>query len=166
LDMHYGGYMFSNTKDYLHWTGAAAESVMNDREPFIVPNSVIEIDNGDGTFSYKENNIPVIYANAHTFYGDYGAFESDLYNVIDKSYLKLRDVSLSYTLPASFTNKFNVNNLRFSFVMGNILLWTPADNPYIDPETTSFGNDISALFGEFMGNPTNQSYTFGMSFNF
>ncbi|MFV0506861.1 MAG: SusC/RagA family TonB-linked outer membrane protein, partial [Bacteroidales bacterium] len=83
LDMHYGGYMFSNTKDYLHWTGAAAESVMNDREPFIVPNSVIEIDNGDGTFSYKENNIPVIYANAHTFYGDYGAFESDLYNVID-----------------------------------------------------------------------------------
>jgi hypothetical protein len=45
-------------------------------------------------------------------------------------------------------------------------LWTPAENRYIDPETTTFGNDIAAKFGEFGANPTNQTYTFGLSFMF
>lgn len=162
LDLHYGGYLYSYTKDYLHWTGSAAESVMNDRRPFIVPNSVV--DNGDGT--YSENTIPVTSNTFHNFYGDYGAFESDAYNIIDRSYLKLREVSLSYVVPNKLVKKFNIQDLRFTVVAGNILLWTPADNPYIDPETTTFGNDLGARFGEFGANPSNQNYTFGLSLKF
>lgn len=162
LDLHYGGYLFSYTKDYLHWTGSAAESVMNDRRPFIVPNSVVA--NADGT--YSENTIPVTSNTFHNFYGDYGAFESDAYSIIDRSYMKLREVSLSYVVPNKLVKKFNIQDLRFSVVAGNILLWTPADNPYIDPETTTFGNDLGARFGEFGANPSNQNYTFGLSLKF
>lgn len=162
IDLHYGGYLYSYTKDYMHWTGSAAESTMNDRRPFIVPNSVV--DNGDGTFS--DNTTPVTSNTFHNFYGDYGAFESDAYNIIDRSYMKLREVSLSYVVPNKFVSKFKIQDLRFSVVVGNILLWTPEDNTYVDPETTTFGNDLGARFGEFGANPTNQNYTFGVSLKF
>jgi len=162
LDFHYGGYIYSYTKDYMHWTGSAVESTMNDRQPFIVPNSVVQ--NEDGT--YSENTTPVTSNTFHTFYGDYGAFESDAYNIIDRSFLKLREASIAYTVPNKIVERFKIQDLRFSFVVGNILLWTPADNQYIDPETTTFGNDLDARFGEFGANPTNQSYTFGLSLKF
>ncbi len=162
FDLHYGGYIFSYTKDYMHWTGSAVESTMNDRQPFIVPNSVVA--NGDGT--YSENTTPVTQNTQHNFYGDYGAFESDAYSIIDRSFLKLREVSLSYVVPNRMIEKYGVRDLRFSVVAGNILIWTPSDNTYIDPETTTFGNDLGARFGEFGANPTNQSFTFGLSLKF
>ncbi|MGQ1891118.1 SusC/RagA family TonB-linked outer membrane protein [Thermophagus sp. OGC60D27] len=160
FDLRYGGYIFSYTKDYLHWTGSSPESVLNDRRPFIVPNSVI--DNGDGT--YSENYIPVNPTALHTFYSN-GGMQRDDYAVIDRSYLKLRDLSLSYEIPKAITNRLKLNTVRISFNASNILLWTPAENPYIDPETTTFGNDISAKFGEFGAIPTNEYYTFGLAFS-
>jgi len=162
LDLHYGGYIYSYTKDYMHWTGSSYESTMNDRNPFIVPNSVVE--NADGT--YSENTTPVTQNTQHSFYGDYGAFEAGLYGVIDRSFLKLRDVSLSYSIPEKVTKKVKVYDVRLSVVVGNVLLWTPSDNTYIDPETTTFGNDLGARFGEFGANPSNQTYLFGLSFKF
>lgn len=162
LDFHYGGYIYSYTKDYMFWTGSAIESIMNLRRPFVVPNSVVA--NSDGT--YSENTTPVTSNTFHNFYGDYGAFESNAGSIIDRSYMKLREVSLSYVVPNKLVKKFNIQDLRFSVVAGNILLWTPADNQVIDPETTTFGNDLGARFGEFGANPSNQNYTFGLSLKF
>ncbi|HBX19556.1 MAG TPA: SusC/RagA family TonB-linked outer membrane protein [Porphyromonadaceae bacterium] len=161
FDYRYGGYLFSQTKDYMHWTGSSPESVLNDRLPFLVPNSVV--DNGDGTFS--ENTAPVNPTALHTFYSN-GGFEGAEYAVISRSYLKLRNVSLAYALPRSICERLNVNSVRLSLNANNILLWTPDENPYIDPETTTFGNNIGAKFGEFNGNPTNQYYTFGVALDF
>ncbi len=161
FDLRSGGHMFSYTKDYMHWTGSSPESVLNDRKPFMVPNSVV--DNGDGT--YSENSVAVDPTALHTFYSE-GGFQSDDFSVIDKSYLKLRDVSLSYELPKALVDRLNLNSVTMSLNASNILLWTPAENPYVDPEITTFGNDISAKFGEFGANPTNQFYTFGLAFGF
>jgi TonB-linked SusC/RagA family outer membrane protein len=161
LDLRYGGYMYSYMKGYQAWTGSGIETTYNDRRPFIVPNSVVEL--ADGTFA--ENTIPVDQDHFHNFYGDQGAFEAGLYELIDRSYLKLREVSLSYNLPKSLTSRLNVQGIRLNMVAGNILLWTPVENQYIDPEVTTFGNDINAKFGEFGANPTNQVYTVGLTIN-
>ncbi len=161
FDYRNGGYIHSQTKDYMHWTGSSPESVLNDREPFLMPNTVI--DNGDGTFS--ENNVPVDPTALHTFYSN-GGFVGEEYAVLSRSYMKLRNASLAYVLPQSLTQKLNVNNIRLSFNAGNILLWTPAENAYIDPETTTFGNDVGGKFGEFNANPSNVFYTFGLSLTF
>lgn len=160
LDFRYGGYIFSGTKDYMHWTGSSPESVLNDRYAFIVPNSVVS--NGDGT--YSENSIPVNPTALHTFYSN-GGFNRDDYAIIDRSYLKLRNVTLGYKLPEKLCEKLKVNSVNLSLTASNFLLWTPGENPYIDPETTTFGNDVSAKFGEFSGNPTNEVYTFGININ-
>lgn len=158
FDFRYGGYMYSYQKDYMRWTGSDFQSTYNERRTFIVPNSVV--DNGDGT--YSENTTPVSSESWHTFYSN-GAFERDNHAIIDKSYLKLREVSLSYDLPKSVCEKIKMEKITASLVVNNILLWTPAENSYIDPETTTFGNDIYAKFGEFGAGPTNQFYTFGVS---
>ena len=160
LDLRYGGYIYSYQKDYMHWTGSGPETVYNDRQPFVIPNSV-RLVNGE----YVENTIPVASTDLHTFYSAGGFDQTDNF-FIDRSYLKLRDVVLSYDLPKSVANRLGFVKIKASLVASNILLWTPKENQYIDPETTTFGNDISAKFGEFGANPTNQSYTFGLSLMF
>ena len=162
FDFRYGGYMYSYTKDYLHWTGANPESVNNDRRTFLVPNSVIS----DGQGGYVENTTPVDPTALHKFYGDGGGFNGDEDAIIDRSYLKLRNVSLAYELPKNLCDKLHVNNVRLSLSASNILLWTADENVYIDPETTTFGNDVSAKFGEYGAGPSNEFYTFGLSFGF
>ncbi|MGY5353922.1 SusC/RagA family TonB-linked outer membrane protein [Wenyingzhuangia sp. IMCC45467] len=158
LDFRYGGYIYSGTKDYMHWTGSSPESVLNDRNAFLIPNSVV--DNGDGT--YSENSIPVNPTALHTFYSE-GGMEGASYAVIDRSYLKLRNVTLAYSIPKSLCEKIKVSAVNLSFTASNFLLWTPKENPYIDPETTTFGNNINAKFGEYNANPTNEVFTFGLN---
>lgn len=162
FDYRNGGYIYSNTKKYMHWTGSSPETVLNDRKPFLIPNSVI--DNGDGT--YSENYIPVDPTALHTFYSDRGGLNGEQSSVISRSYLKLRDAGVSYQLPKSWCSALHVKAVRLSFNVSNILLWTPRENPYIDPETTTFGNDVSAKFGEFNANPSNELYTFGLNLAF
>ena len=73
---------------------------------------------------------------------------------------------LSYTLPKKITDGLGIYDVKFSAIAGNILLWTPADNPYVDPEVTTFGNDVEARFGEFMSNPTSRTYSFSLTLGF
>ena len=161
LDFRYGGYIYSYTKDYMHWPGSAPETVLNDRYPFMVPNSVVI--NADG--SYSENTNPVDPTALHTFYSN-GGFDGPAYAVIDRSYLKLRDVSLSYQFTKNVCEKLKIRGLRVAANASNFLLWKAKENQYIDPETTTFGNDMDAKFGEFGANPTNSSYTFSLNISF
>lgn len=161
FDFRYGGSIYSYTKDYMHWVGSGPETIYNDRNPFIIPNSVV--DNGDGT--YSENTTPVDPTALHTFYSN-GGFNYTDFAVIDRSYLKLRNLSLAYELPSSIAGKLGVRAISASVTASNILLWTPAENMYIDPEVTTFGNNIEAKFGEFGTNPPYQTYVFGLNISF
>ena len=166
LDLRYGGYIYSYSKDYLGWVGSGPETAYNDRNPFLIPNSVVQ--NGtdtNGNPVYVENTTPVDPTSLNTFYSN-GGFEYSDNNVIDRSYLKLRNVSLAYQLPKKICEKLRVSSLRVSATASNILLWTPKDNMYIDPEVTTWGNDISSKFGEFASTPPYQSYVFGVQLSF
>jgi TonB-linked SusC/RagA family outer membrane protein len=161
FDFRYGGYIYCYTKDYMHWVGSGPETVYDDRNPFIIPNSVVP--NGDGT--YSENITPVNPTALETFYSN-GGFQYADFAVIDRSYIKLRNVSLAYQLPKKLCEKLRVSSLRLSASASNILLWTPKENQYIDPEITTFGNNIGAKFGEFATTPPYQSYMFGLQLSF
>lgn len=162
FDIRKGGLMFSRTADINFFTGNSVKTLYNDRKPFVYPNSVQKIDNGDGTYSYEENTIAVDPAHMDDYHRA-SAFERQ--NVIDKSFTKLREVSLSYQLPKSIVEKTPFTGLTVSLIGRNLLLWTPVDNQFIDPEVTSFGNEIEAGFGEFSANPTTRSYGFALMFN-
>ncbi|SMO72273.1 SusC/RagA family TonB-linked outer membrane protein [Solitalea koreensis] len=54
-------------------------------------------------------------------------------NVLDASYVKLRDASLAYSLPKSVLSKLKVSNLTLRTQLSNVMLWK-ANKAGIDPE--------------------------------
>lgn len=54
-------------------------------------------------------------------------------NVVDASYAKVRDVSLSYALPVAVVRKIHAEQLTFRLQVSNLMLWK-ANHDDIDPE--------------------------------
>jgi len=59
-------------------------------------------------------------------------------NVQSSSYMKFRDITLSYNLPALWLHKTSISNCRIYGQVNNILLWT-ANDQHIDPEYYNLG---------------------------
>jgi TonB-linked SusC/RagA family outer membrane protein len=164
FDYRKGGVMYSGTADLLLFTGNSYATTYNDRRPFIIPNSVIEVtDPTDPTkVSYEENTI-VIDESAYTDYWYPTQNKAGSYSqrIIQKSFLKLRDITLSYSLPKKWASKIKASNMSLSVYGRNFLMWTPKSNFYIDPEATNEGNDIASELGEFRTAPV--SHQFGVT---
>lgn len=161
LDIRQGGLMFSRTKDITYFTGNAMQTAYNDRNPFVVPNSVIG--NGDGT--YSENNIP-LYGTTLYNYWDNGALDMGSFSLVSKSFVKLRQVVLGWDLPAKWLTGTPLQGVRLSVYGNNLLMWTPSGNTFIDPEASSFGNDLKGSFGEYSANPSCRKFGFNVNVKF
>lgn len=159
FDIRQGGLMFSRTADITRFTGNSITTTINDREPWIVPGSVTQ--NEDGTFS--PNITPIDREHQDDYYS---AEANDRQNVISKSFVKLREVIVSYDLPSKYLKGTYLKGFTFSLIGRNLLLWTPESNQYIDPETSTFGTDIEGQFGEFSANPSTRSIGFSLKANF
>ena len=163
MDVREGGLMFSRTASITRFTGNSVTTTFNDREPFIVPNSVQRDLNPDGSVSFIENTIPVSKASMDDYYRATALERGD---VIDKSFVKLREVVLSYNLPSKLLEQTPIDFLSFSVIGRNLFLWTPESNQYIDPELSTFGTDLSSQFGEFSANPSTRSIGFSIKTRF
>lgn len=145
VDMKEGGSFVSQTKAATEFNGTAVNTTIYNREPYIIPNSVIE--NNDGTFS--ENTISVT---EQDFYTNYDPAASTY--LIDASYVKLREVELSYTLPRSLVENTFITNARLAVFGKNLKFWLPNENKYADPEVNG-----PALTGNAQGIETTQTPT-------
>ena len=161
FDIRKGGLLFSRTADISYFTGNAIQTAYNDRNPFVIPNSVMS----DGDGGYVENNIALDATQIYNFWNN-GGFLSDEAFLIDKSYVKLRSVVLSWELPKKWLAKTPLQGVRLSFFGNNLFLWTPSSNTFVDPELTSFGNDLSGNFGEYSANPSCRKYGFNVNVKF
>ncbi|WP_372755539.1 SusC/RagA family TonB-linked outer membrane protein [Labilibaculum sp.] len=91
--------------------------------------------------------------------------------VEDGSYVRLKNVSVGYTLPSSILEKFNLVNARVSLSAQNLITWT--DYSGLDPEVNYYGasgdNDTSSntVRGFDFGNyPTVKSVSFSLNLTF
>ena len=150
FDIRQGGLMFSRTADITRFTGNSITTTINDRNPYIIPNSVQEVSPG----VFQPNTTAIDFEHWNRYYS---AEATDRDNVIDKSFVKLREVILSYRFPKKITEQTPFQDLSISVVGRNLLLFTPASNQYIDPEVSTFGTDLSSQFGEFSANPSTKS---------
>ncbi len=174
IDIRYGGLIYSYSKRLTTFVGNATQTLYNDRQPFIVPNSVIQpIDAGtgepqvddDGNPVYVENTTPISISNISGYWNpnnNHANFDFFL----DRSYMKLRELALSYRLPKAVLSKTPFKSIDVTLVGRNLLLWTPKENNFIDPEMTTWGNDIESDLGEFAGGPTTRSYGFSLKASF
>ena len=86
--------------------------------------------------------------------------------LVDKSFVKLRDVVISYSLPKKWMDKTPFGEIQISLIGRNLLIWTPSSNTFIDPEITTFGNDLNAEYGEFSASPSTRSYGVSLKLTF
>jgi len=86
--------------------------------------------------------------------------------IISRSFLKLRDINLTYNLPRQWASKIKASNASIGVYGKNFLLWTPNSNLYVDPEATNLGNDLVSQFGEFAATPLSRSYGVALKVTF
>ena len=160
LDIRKGGYMFSRTKNLMQFTGNGEATTYNERRPFVIPNSVY----ADGT----ENTTPIYLNNSsyQDYFNNYGAGEGGEFYLMDRSFVKMRNLTLAYSLPKSIVSKIYLSDVTLSLFANNLFTWTHKSNRYIDPETSSYGNDLEGLFGELYSNPACRNFGFNVGVKF
>lgn len=153
IDISMGGKMFSTTNMWGKYSGIFEETVANNiREEGIIVDGVTE----DG-----EKNEKSISANEHFFYnGGYVISEADVY---DASYIKLKEVALSYRIPSTFTKRFGIQGATFSAVGRNLLL-IHSNVPHLDPEFATNAGNVQGIEGAMT--PSTRSWGFNMKLDF
>ena len=155
FDTKQGGKLYSRTMSTQEFVGTSPLTTYNDRQPFVIPGSVVETDPG----VYAPNTTPVKSVE------QYWTNRNDANYVIDASYVKLRELSLSYSLPKKLIDRTPFGNVQVGVSGRNLLLWTPEENTYVDPETNSFGNGNNQGF-EFTSVPSTRSFGANLRFTF
>ena len=164
LDIRKGGYMFSRTKNLMQFTGNGEITTYNDRRPFVIPNSVVS----DGNGGYVENTTPIYLGDGsyQDYFNDYGATLGGEFYLIDRSYVKLRNITLAWQLPKAWVRKLYLSDVTLSVFANNLFTWTHKSNRYIDPDVSSYGNDLEGLFGELYSNPACRNIGFNVGIKF
>jgi TonB-linked SusC/RagA family outer membrane protein len=143
-----GGTFYNGTKQWIEITGKTRDSGYNGRQPWIVPGSVLA--NDDGTFS---PNTSVFVTDPNQYWNNRIAEM----NLFDATWVKLREASLTYELPKKWLGKTPLGSVSVSVIGRNLLLFTPKENPYSDPELSSFGVDNAQGF-DFRQIPSARSF--------
>ncbi len=167
LDIRSGGDMWCGTCGIMDYFGTSAQSA-DEREDVVVFDGVVNTGTADEPV-YVENNTAVALGSADesasytSFYRVRNGFGgiSEM-SIFDTSWLRLRELTLSYQLPA--------NILGTSFAGGSISLtgrnlWLSTDYPGIDPETNLTG-DSNGYGLDYFNMPNTKSYTATVRLNF
>ncbi|RAJ08797.1 TonB-linked SusC/RagA family outer membrane protein [Chitinophaga skermanii] len=85
--------------------------------------------------------------NGYWLYSDYA--------IADASYIKARNISLTYNLPKKWVNKLKANDVRVRFQADN-LFYIPFNGQGIDPESTGYSGSGRTL-------PLMPTYNFGLN---
>ena len=135
-----------------------------------MPNSVVQVGtNGDtGEPIYEPNTTPLTMYGPGTVRNYWAQIQGGSRNeqvLVDASYIKLRELSLTYTFPKSWLQKTPFGNVSVGAVGRNLWLHTAKNNHVIDPEASTFGTGNAQGY-EFYGIPTQASYGFNLRATF
>lgn len=154
FDMKQGGTFYSQTQFYTEFNGTAAHTAVYNREPYIFPNAVYE----DADGNMVANDIEIT---EQGYFTEYDPAASTY--LVDASYLKLREIGLSYKLPSKMLKTTPISDVRVSVFAKNVKFWLPEENIFADPEVNG-----PALTGNAQGIETTQtppSRSLGVSLN-
>lgn len=165
VDMQQGGSIFSLDQYYGLATGLYPETVFtNDlgnpvRNPLGGPTSGGVI--LDGVLEDGSPNTQRVTADDYSFFGYY--FNPNSLFVYDASYVKLREVVLTYNFPKDLMAKTFIAGASLSFVGSN--LWIIHKNlPYADPEASQSAGNIQGWQSGVM--PSIRNYGFSLKVQF
>ena len=125
-----GGVFYSHDKEVMDVNGTATETTVNDRKPIVwFPNAVNQVGTTNNYVPNTTKYLPYNY-----YVGEIGGNQLPGQNVIDASYIRLQEISLSYRIPQKFYARSPFGALEAGVYGNNIALWTAKSNHYGDPE--------------------------------
>lgn len=142
LDLRYGGLIYNETERKLNMYGLSEASAMNNRVG-LVPNGYVQ-ENG----AYRKLTL----ADLEKF-GKIGGMSGQEYwanmmeetcpenELIDDTYLKLREARIAYDVPKRFTSKLKMQSLTVALVGRNLAVFSKVK--HIDPETFGYASENS-----------------------
>jgi TonB-linked SusC/RagA family outer membrane protein len=156
FDTKQGGKFYSRTKDIIDFNGTAAETAEGDRDGYVFPNSVY-LDAATG--KYVPNT------SVQFFPQDYYSNIVDGRQVLDASYIKLREANLTYSLPKRVLESTPFGAASLSLFGNNLWIKTAKENRYVDPEINSAGSGNTQGF-EFTAQPSVRNYGVNLKLTF
>jgi hypothetical protein len=156
LDTKQGGKLYSLTNNFGRKAGTLIESLrgrengatLADGGGLVVPG--VKVVAGDTV----PNDIKIT---AQAYHRGLDRLHEEF--VYDASFIKLRELTLTYVLPRSLTSRMRVSNAVVSLIGRN--LWMKDNIPNVDPETSFDASNVQGL--EYGQVPTPRSFGFAFS---
>jgi outer membrane receptor protein involved in Fe transport len=155
-----GGQMWNGTLGVLNYFGVSEETAAETTATQDLKTVYGDVIPAGQTFrgTIKDFGAGPVALDQDWFTGNGGGFgpvaEQFIY---DASWTRLREVTLSYSLPAEICKKAKLQNIDLSFSGRNLMLWTNWVG--IDPETNLTGSSNGRGL-EYFNNPNTRSYLF------
>ncbi len=170
-DYRTGHVFYNGIKAQLAGQGRTIETTHNDRLPFIFPNSTVQgsgvtnttvlTANSGSAFGPGADPFVHPYNFAYDYYtGNYTRFDENF--VTDATAFKLREVSISYDLPAKFIEKINLS--RFNIGLSGRNLWTSLTEDNLDYNDPEYGGRNGLAF--YGITPPTRFYTLSVNLSF
>ncbi|GJM63058.1 SusC/RagA family TonB-linked outer membrane protein [Persicobacter diffluens] len=156
IDAKFGGDIYSNTNASMYSMGKH-EATLVGRDAYYNtgmwnPGNLV-IENGDGTYSAFNGSV-----DPEQYYGSMAGISE--FHMYDASFIKLRELSITYRLPNRLIEKTPFKNLSVSAIGTNLgYLWTKTEN--IDPEASFTSGNGQGIESTNMAIPR----TFGFKLN-
>jgi TonB-linked SusC/RagA family outer membrane protein len=147
LDVRYKFDIYNGTRGSMNQSGTSKES-----EDRYIPTVFDGVKKSDGAV----NDIPVV-KGQYWYTGVGGGFGSGVNTqfVEDGSWLRLRELNLSYRLPATWLKKIRLSGATFTLTGRNVFLFTNYSG--VDPETNLNGDNNAAGY-DYFTMPNTRSY--------
>jgi len=153
LDGSFGGTLYSQSYHKMMEHGHLNGSLPGREEGYIIGDGVVK--NADGSYSPNTTKVDV-----PAYYAEYYRRANVEANSFDATWVKLREISFSYSFPKSFLERNKLKGLTLSVFGRNLYTWS--DFPIYDPETAAL-NGANMVPGVEMGQlPAPATYGFNL----
>lgn len=157
IDARLGSWMYSEVIPRMFAAGTHPETAKYDRQPFIMPNSMVRLADG----SIVENN-EVYSKGDKAWWTAYGNIQS--VTAAKGDYLKLRELYIGYDLPQSWlSHQRIIKKASIGFVGNNLFIVRHSSNTIGDPEALYNQTDG---YNSFRQIPTSRSMGFNVNITF
>ncbi|MGF7215556.1 TonB-linked SusC/RagA family outer membrane protein [Spirosoma lacussanchae] len=158
VDVKMGGDFYDEGTGTARWTGQYEETAVG-REEGIIGKGVVNIGTAESP-QYVPNTVIMPASTLYSYNNPRRYHEAVIY---DGSYVKLREATIGYALPASLLAGKFIRSAKIS-VVGRNLLMLFSNHPHIDPEVDRFGgNQQGFAYGEL---PSSRSVGVNLNLSF
>ena len=159
-------FIMSFSNDF-QWKNFSLSTLLDWKKGGFVSNMTQSLfDEGGNSWDYDKPSPDPSMTLGDYRYSQWNAGQNAGVYIQDGSYVKLREITLSYSVPQSVTSRFlgRARDLRLDLSGRNLYYWTKYWSP--DPEVNNFGNQNIDRFVDLAPYPPYRSYFFGFTVGF